>query len=127
LGHAFFFTKGSIVSFIAESSAWAAAFAAELAIINNFIFNNIWTFKEVKITKPLMLVRKFLEFNLTSIGAIIIQFIVIGIMVVILGDTRLVRQAGILVAMPMVLAFNYTMYNVFIWKTWKLPWSKKKR
>lgn len=117
--------KGTLVAFIAEPSAWAAAFAAELAIINNFTFNNIWTFKEAKITKPLKLVQKFLEFNLTSLGAIVIQFIIIGVMVLLLGDRRLIRQAGILVAMPLVLAFNYTMYNLFIWKTWKLPWRRK--
>ncbi|MGD8744419.1 MAG: glycosyltransferase family 2 protein, partial [Candidatus Woesebacteria bacterium] len=97
--------KGGLIGFMAEPSAWAAAFAAELAIINNFTFNNIWTFKEAKITKPLKIARKFLEFNLTSIGAIIIQFVVIGVMVVLFGDTRLIRQAGILVAMPLVLAF----------------------
>ena len=117
--------KGTILAFMAEPSAWAAAFAAELAIVNNFTFNNIWTFKEVKITGPLQLVRKFLEFNLAALGAIIIQFIVIGLMVSFLGDTRLIRQIGILVAMPMVLSFNYTMYNLFIWKTWRLPWVKK--
>ena len=117
--------KGTYIAFVAEPSAWAAAFAAEVAIVNNFIFNNIWTFKEVKITGPLKLIRKFLEFNLAAVGSIVIQFIVIGLMVSILGDTRLIRQIGILVAMPLVLSFNYTMYNLFIWKTWKLPWSKK--
>lgn len=117
--------EGTPLAFVAQPSAWAAALAAELAIINNFVFNNIWTFKEVKITKPLTLFRKFIEFNLTSFGAIVIQFIVIGIMVTMFGDTTVVRQLGILVAMPMVLAFNYTMYNLVIWKTWKLPWSKK--
>jgi dolichol-phosphate mannosyltransferase len=113
--------RGTLFDFTSQPAAWAAAFAAELAIINNFTFNNIWTFKEAKITKPLALVRKFLEFNLTSFGAIVIQFIVIGIMVSVLGDTRLIRQVGILVAMPLVLAFNYTMYNLVIWKTWKFP------
>jgi len=117
--------KGTPLAFIAQPSAWAAALAAEIAIVNNFVFNNIWTFKEVKITKPLTLLKKFIEFNLTSFGAIVIQFIVIGIMVTMFSDTTLIRQLGILVAMPMVLAFNYTMYNLVIWKTWKLPWSKK--
>lgn len=126
LANLFQTVKGSTIAFVAEPSAWAAALAAELAIINNFIFNNIWTFKEAKITKPLALIRKFLEFNLTSFGAIVIQFIIIGLMVTLRGDTRLIRQIGILVAMPLVLAFNYTMYNLVIWKTWKLPWSKKK-
>ena len=126
LANLFQTVKGSTIAFVAEPSAWAAALAAELAIINNFTFNNIWTFKEAKITNPLALIRKFLEFNLTSFGAIVIQFIIIGLMVTLRGDTRLIRQVGILVAMPLVLAFNYTMYNLVIWKTWKVPWSKKK-
>lgn len=121
----FLFLQGSPLAFVAEPSAWAAALAAEVAIVNNFTFNNLWTFKEVKINSPLMLVRKFLEFNLTSVGAIIIQFVVIGIMVGLWNDTTLVRQLGILVSMPLVLAFNYTMYNLFIWKTWSMPGRKK--
>jgi dolichol-phosphate mannosyltransferase len=121
--------KGGFFTFASESAAWSAAFAAELSIISNFTWNNLWTFKEAKITKPLAIVRKFLEFNLTSFGAIVIQFIVIGFMASLFGDTRLVRQLGILVSMPLVLSFNYTMYNLVIWKTWKLPFlnrSKKK-
>jgi len=121
LGSYFTSLEGTILAIAAEPSAWAAAFAAELAIINNFVFNNIWTFKEVKITNPLQLVNKFLQFNLASVGAIGIQFVVIGGMVLSLGDTRLIRQLGILAAMPLVLSFNYTMYNLFIWRTWKFP------
>ena len=119
--------RGTFLAFVAESSAWAAAFAAELAIINNFTLNNIWTFREEKITGVGKILYKFLQFNLTAVGAIVIQFVVIGVMVVRLGDTTLVRQAGILVAMPLVLSYNYTMYNLVIWKTWKLPWAKKKK
>lgn len=118
--------RGTFLAFAAEPSAWAAALAAELAIINNFTLNNIWTFKKEKITGVEKILYKFLQFNLTAVGAIVIQFVVIGVMVVRLGDTTLVRQAGILVAMPLVLTYNYTMYNLVIWKTWKLPWAKKK-
>ncbi len=120
----FTFTKGTPVSLFSEISAWAALLSTEMAIISNFTLNNIWTFSEVKITKPLALVWKFLQFNLTSTGALIIQFLVIGGAVIIFGDTRLVRQIGLLVGMPLVLTFNYVMYNIFIWKTWKLPWKK---
>lgn len=126
LANIFTSLKTTPLAFIAESSAWAAALAAELAIINNFTFNNIWTFREVAITEPIKVVRKFLEFNLTSLGAIVIQFVVIGIAVMFYGDTRLIRQLGILVSMPLVLTFNFVMYNLFIWKTWKLPFSSKK-
>jgi len=116
--------KGTILAFIAEPSAWAAGIAAELAIINNFTFNNIWTFKEEKIKGLFNIIRKFLAFNLAALGSVVIQFIVIGLMVVLFGDTRLIRQLGILASLPLVLSFNYTMYNLFIWKTWKLPWRK---
>jgi putative flippase GtrA len=53
---------------------WAIwTFATELAIVSNFILNNIWTFKAEKITGAGMLVKKFLQFNGTSVGALLIQ------------------------------------------------------
>lgn len=105
----------------AEPSAWAAALAAEVAIMWNYTINNLWTFAEEKITNPLRFVWKFTHFNLTSVGAIVIQFVVIGSAVLVFGDTTLVRQVALVASMPLVLSFNYTMYNVFIWKTWKIP------
>jgi dolichol-phosphate mannosyltransferase len=125
LANVFSFAKGTPAGVLAEISAWAALLSTEMAIISNFTFNNIWTFSEVKITKPIAVVWKFLQFNLSSMGALIIQFLVIGGAVMIFGDTRLVRQLGLLTAMPLVMTFNYVMYNLFIWKTWKLPWTKK--
>jgi dolichol-phosphate mannosyltransferase len=121
----FAFSKGTFVAVLTEPSAWAAVLATEMAIISNFTFNNLWTFSEVKITKPLQIVWKFLQFNLSSMGALVIQFLIIGGAVMVFGDTRLVRQLGLLIAMPAVLTFNYVMYNLFIWRTWKLPWQKK--
>lgn len=117
----FIFLQGTLLTFLTEGSAWAAALAAELAIINNFVFNNLWTFKEVKIKNPFNLFRKFIEFNFASLGAVIIQFVVVGVVVAFFSDTRLVRQVAILISMPLVLSFNYVMYNLFIWKTWNLP------
>lgn len=120
----FVFTKGTQANIFSETSAWAALFSTEMAIISNFTFNNLWTFSEVKITKPIQVVWKFLQFNLSSMGALIIQFIIIGSAVSIFGDTRTVRQLGLITALPTVMVFNYVMYNLFIWRTWKLPWAK---
>lgn len=121
----FAYTNGTWLGVLAEVSAWAALLSTEMAIISNFTLNNFWTFSEVKVTKPLQMIVKFLQFNLSSMGALIIQFLVIGAAVAIFGDTRSVRQISLLVALPVVLTFNYVMYNLFIWKTWKLPWGKK--
>lgn len=107
-------------------SSWAAALGAELAIISNFTFNNFWTFKEKKVTKISEVIPSFFKFNFTSLGAIVIQFVVIGASVLIFGDTGLVRLISLVFAIGfLIIPYNYTMYNLFIWKTWKLPWAKK--
>ena len=51
-----------------ETLSWA--FSTELAIINNYIFNNIWTFKEDEIKGIKQTILKFFQFNLTSAGAL---------------------------------------------------------
>src|SRR4030042_2418206 len=57
----------------AEVLAWLLS--TEVAIINNYIFNNLWTFKEKKISGLKNIIVKFIQFNLTSAGALIIQSI----------------------------------------------------
>ena len=107
---------------LAVPSAWAAAMATELAIVWNFAMNNMWTFSQERITNPIKLVYKFLQFNLTSLGAIIIQFWVIGLAVKLFGDTTLVRQIALVVSVGcLIVPYNYTMYNIFIWKRWRVP------
>ena len=106
---------------LATASSWSAAFGAELSIISNFTLNNIWTFKEKKISKFKDLIISFLKFNFTSFGAVLIQFAVIGFSVNIFGDTGLVRLLALVFAIGfIIIPYNYTMYNLFIWKTWKL-------
>lgn len=107
-----------------EILVWAAS--TELAIINNFIFNNIWTFKREKITGISKVLYKFLQFNLTSAGALIIQTTAGTLGVYFLGAQY--RQLLLpFIIVFLVLPYNYLMYNLVIWKTWKLPWSKGKR
>lgn len=121
----------SLLGIAAQPSAWAAAMAAELAIISNYIFNNFWTFSKRRITNPFRFLWKFLHFNLTSFGAILLQFFVVGSSVLLFGETRLVRQLSLVFAVVfLIIPYNYTMYNVFIWKTWKVPglrWLQNKK
>lgn len=101
----------------AEWAIWAAA--TELAIINNFVFNNIWTFKEQKITGFSKWIYKFFQFNLTSAGALIIQTVFGTLGVKFFGaDYRQLLLPFIIVFL--VLPYNYFMYNVVIWKSWDL-------
>lgn len=114
---------GFIVNYIAlrllrnygltETLSWA--FSTELAIVNNFIFNNIWTFKEQEIKGLKQTIFKFLQFNLTSAGAIVIQSIAgpIGVRLVGVQYDALVLA---FVVLFLVLPYNYTMYNLVIWR-----------
>lgn len=111
-----------VLQALSTASFWATALATEAAIVSNFIFNNIWTFKEEKITKVLALIGAFLKFNFTSLAAVVFQPFVVGQAVILFGDTSLVRFGALLFALvALVIPWNYTMYNLFVWKTWKLP------
>ena len=107
---------------LSETLSWL--FATELAIINNYVLNNIWTFKEAKIAGIGKTVMKFLQFNLTSAGALAIQSVFGPLGVKIVGE-RFDWLVLAIVVVAMVLPYNYLMYNLVIWRTWKLPWSKK--
>lgn len=98
-----------IINFLANATA------AEISIISNFTFNNIWTFSKEKITKPSELFGKFATFNLSSIlGGIIIPSLVIGIGTQMFGDQY--RQLLLFVAVfGFTIPYNWFIYNKFIW------------
>jgi len=93
--------------------AWGVS--TEAAIISNFTFNNLWTFKDQRISGLAKLFSKFFQFNLTSMGGLIIQ-VVVGIITDLLfgpGYRQLVLPLSIgFLVMP----YNYLMYTLVIWK-----------
>lgn len=97
--------------------AWGVS--TELAIINNFVFNNIWTFKSEKIMGFANLAKKFFQFNLTSGGALLIQ-VVFGSLSDFIFGTQYRQFALPFIIVFLVLPYNYFMYNVVIWKSWDL-------
>lgn len=93
----------------------AAALGAELAIVSNFTWNNLWTFSYKRISGIGNIIKKFLAFNLTSAGAVVIQFIVVGLGTILTGDQW--RQIWLIVAIGFfVIPYNWLMYNKFIWR-----------
>jgi len=96
----------------------AAALGAELAIISNFTLNNLWTFANYKIKEWRKILIKFLQFNLTSLGAVVIQFIVVGLGTFFFGDWT--RQLFLVIAVLFfVIPYNYFIYSRIIWRTKK--------
>jgi len=93
--------------------AAGSAVGAELAIISNFILNNSWTFRHNKIVRG-KTILKFLQFNTTSFGAIIIQggSVALGTFFFGVSTYRLFYMLGVGIG----LIWNYWMYSHVIWK-----------
>jgi len=98
----------------------------ETSIVFNFITNNLWTFSDRRLKKR-DIPFKFIQFNLTSAGSIIIQMVVAFLGITLIGlrdlfvlpiinypiDTGPIFSAtGIIIGM----FWNFFAYNFFIWK-----------
>ena len=97
---------------------WPWTLSAELSIISNFILNNAWTFKSQKISGQGKILSKFFQFNLSSVGAIIIQSIFGTIAELIFGPDHKTLYLAVIIVF-LVLPYNWFMYNKFIWKNKK--------
>ena len=97
---------------------WPWTLSAELSIISNFILNNAWTFKSQKISGQGKVLQKFFQFNLSSVGAIIIQSIFGTIAELVFGPDHKTLYLAVIIAF-LVLPYNWFMYNTFIWKNKK--------
>jgi len=96
-----------------EPLSWGLS--TELAIISNFTWNNLWTFAQRKFTKPMDIAKKFLQFNFTSAGALVIQTVAGSLGVEIFGPQY--RQILLpIIIVFLVIPYNYFMYTRVIWR-----------
>lgn len=119
----FFYSMAVFSSILAPSLA--TVIGGEMAIISNFILNNLWTFKEYQVTGA-KIILKFVQFNLTSFIALGIQFVILRLGEVVSQGNKVIIQLFYFGAIAIVLVTNYFIYNKFIWKTTtgKVPSSK---
>ncbi|KKU03467.1 MAG: Glycosyl transferase family 2 [Candidatus Amesbacteria bacterium GW2011_GWB1_47_26] len=95
---------------------WAAwGLSTELAILNNFTWNNIWTFKDQQINGLTMILSKFLQFNITSAGGLLIQ-VVVGVATDYLTGSQYRQIVLPLTIAFLVMPYNYLMYTLVIWR-----------
>jgi len=94
----------------------AAAMGAECAIISNFTLNNLWTFRDRTFKSPWEIVPKFLQFNFSSFGAVLIQFVVVGAGTTVTGQSPISRFSWLIVATAIGMVLNYVIYSKIIWK-----------
>jgi dolichol-phosphate mannosyltransferase len=105
------------IAILRNPSAWAAAFAAEIAIISNFIMNNFWTFRTARIVNPFKFLFKLFQFNMTSFVAILIQYAIVGFATLIFGDNSMVRIVSLVIAVAFfIVPYNWIVYNKIIWR-----------
>lgn len=102
-----------LLVFLGVHPAIGSVTGAECAIISNFLFNNAWTFHERRVEGAKKW-KKFLQFNGTSIGAIAMQGVTVGMGSYLFGvdGYRLYYVIGVGIG----LIWNYTMYSKVIWK-----------
>ena len=102
----------------------AGAIGAEFSIMWNFTVNNFWAFSSYKITNPFKVLLKFPQFNLVSLGSLVIISTVIGIGTHFFGVGT--RQIFLVIAIGVfVIPYSYSMYNIFIWKRWRISFLAK--
>lgn len=97
------------------SAPWPWTLSAEVSIVSNFTLNNLWTFKARQISGQEKLIKKFLEFNLSSAGAIVIQSIFGTLAEFIFGPGNKTLYLAVIIVF-LVLPYNWTMYNLVIWR-----------
>lgn len=101
--------------FLGFNPGVAAALGTEIAVVFNFLCNNFWTFSHKKISGFFPTLIKFIQFNFTSLGAVVIQGITVGIGTYFFGDSlRVIILAFSTVFL--IIPYNWFMYSRVIWK-----------
>ncbi len=116
--------SGLLGSFFSDESL-AVFLSAEVAIFSNYLWSNFWTFKDRKIRGLKKHISKFVTFNVSSFGSVIIQYITMQTAVRLLGIFSIVSLAGLTIASDNLylivgvllgMIWNFTMYSKVIWR-----------
>ncbi len=102
--------------------ATAKAFSSEIGVINNFTFNNFWTFRARK-TKTNVF-QKFIIYNLVSLGGIAIAVVIVKFLHSVYGDGVFhfgplqfeYNTLYFLATIPPVMVWNFTINHLVTWR-----------
>ncbi len=105
-------------------AAAASAIGMQLAIISNFMLNNNWTYRDIRIIGRKKTFKMLGMLSLISLVAIGIQAGMMELLLFYFGD--FFRHLFLIATIFLfVLPFNYFLYNILIWKNWPLQFSRK--
>jgi dolichol-phosphate mannosyltransferase len=88
----------------------AAALATEAAILSNFIFNNLWTFGDVRPRTTWR--RRVTQYNLFCLGGLVISVTVLAILSYLLHIHYLIAN---IFAIGAATVWNYTANHCWTW------------
>ena len=90
--------------------------AAEVAILNNFMWNDLWTFADVSLKQRGWSARlkRFLKFNLICLAGLVLNVLVLNLVYNLIFDQRWAYLAN-LIAIGLVTVWNF-------WLNLKLSW-----
>lgn len=94
------------------------AIAGEAAIINNFLWNDLWTFRDLSRQQPgwRKMVKRFLKFNIICLAGLVLNLIILNLLFnFVFQNVRYGRYIANLIAIAIVTVWNY-------WLNLKLSW-----
>ena len=101
-------------SFVGLGLTRSAIMSAEFAIINNFLWNDLWTFRDISRRQPgkrQMLIRLF-KFHLVCLAGLVLHILILNILYNLLGVNQYLAKLGAIVIV--------TFWN--FWINLKLSW-----
>jgi dolichol-phosphate mannosyltransferase len=110
------------ISYFGIQPATSRGISMEIAILNNFTFNHIWTFKKRKTKSTVW--QKLLIFNFVSLGGLAIGVLVVKFFHLIYGDGAIdlgfmdIQYYNIyfFLSIPPTMTWNFLMNHYFTWK-----------
>jgi len=90
----------------------SSALSAEAAILNNFLWNDIWTFKDDSERRHQNLLRKLLKFHVTRLGGLTIGVVFIGFFTEIIKIHYLISNV---LSILLVMIYNYVTSKGLVW------------
>jgi dolichol-phosphate mannosyltransferase len=90
--------------------------AAEFAIINNFLWNDLWTFRDISSRQKgwKKLVKRFLKFNTICLMGLILNVLILNVLFNVFGINRYVAN---LLAIAAVTLWNFWINLKLSWRT----------
>ncbi len=103
-----------LYTFVGLALTRSAIFSAEVAIVNNFLWNDLWTFGDISSHQKGMRkrVKRFLKFNLICLSGLILNVLLVNLLFNVFGMNAYLAKV---IAIAIVTFWNF-------WLNLKLSW-----